>query len=166
MRRPDGIEHPGPGQVSVWDFPRPPRVEPEPRTVRIVLAGHLIAETSSAMRVLETSHPPTIYLPATAFRAGALRDARGTSYCEFKGVARYHDLVAGSRHSEHAGWSYPRPPAPYADLEGHVAVYPSRVDEAWLGGERVVAQPGDFYGGWITRELVGPFKGGPGTRGW
>lgn len=164
--KPRTIERAGPGQISVWDFPRPPRVEPEPRTVRIVLGGHLIAETSSAMRVLETSHPPTIYLPATAFISGALRDTPGTSYCEFKGVARYHDLASGSVKREHAGWSYPRPAAPYAALEGFVAVYPSRVDEAWLGGERVRAQPGDFYGGWITRELVGPFKGGPGTRGW
>ena len=131
-----------------------------------MLGNHLIAETTDALRVLETSHPPTIYLPVAAFKHGVLRDAPGTSYCEFKGVARYHDLAAGDRVSERAGWSYPNPTARFAELAGHVAVYPSRVDEAWLGDERVTAQPGDFYGGWITSELVGPFKGGPGTRGW
>ena len=166
MSRPSSAERPGPGQLSVWDFPRPPRVEREPRHVRLVLGDHLIAESRNALRVLETSHPPTIYLPRDAFRPGALRDAEGTSFCEFKGVARYHDLVADDRVAEHAGWSYPLPAGAFAELKDHVAVYPSRVDEAWLGDERVQAQAGDFYGGWITKELVGPFKGGPGTRGW
>jgi uncharacterized protein (DUF427 family) len=134
--------------------------------VRLELGGHLIAETRDAMRVLETSHPPAIYLPFEAFRDGVLRDADGSSYCEFKGVARYHDLVAGDVVSEQAGWSYPKPSRPFAALLGHVSIYPGRVDAAWLGDERVQAQEGDFYGGWITAELDGPFKGGPGTRGW
>jgi uncharacterized protein (DUF427 family) len=151
---------------SVWDYPRPPRVEREPRRVRIIVDDHLIAETTRALRVLETSHPPTIYLPVRAFRPTVLRDAEGSSLCEFKGVARYHDLVVGERRIERAGWSYPTPAGHFAELLGHVAIYPGRVDEAWLGDELVRAQPGDFYGGWITSELVGPFKGGVGTRGW
>lgn len=153
-------------RVSVWDFPRPPRLEPEPRTVRLELGGHLIAETRDALRVLETSHPPTIYLPASAFKEGVLRDAAGSSFCEFKGVARYHDLVIEDTVSERAGWSYPKPSRPFAGLLGYVSIYPSRVDAAWLDDERVVAQDGDFYGGWITAELDGPFKGAPGTLGW
>ena len=151
---------------SVWDYPRPPRVEAEPRPVRLELASHLIAESRRALRVLETSHPPTIYLPMSAFKAGVLRDAAGASHCEFKGVARYHDLVVGDVVVPAAGWSYPRPTAAFAALAGHVSIYPGKVDAAWLGDERVGAQPGDFYGGWITGELDGPFKGAPGTLGW
>lgn len=153
-------------QESVWDYPRPPRLEPERRHVRLVVDGHEIAATSDALRILETSHPPTIYLPAGAFEPGVLEGAPGTSFCEFKGVARYHDLVVGQRRIEQAGWSYPSPAKPYAALRGYIAIYPGRVDEAWLGDEQVRAQEGDFYGGWITAELVGPFKGAPGTRGW
>ncbi len=151
---------------SVWEYPRPPRLEREPRRVRIVVDGQLIAETTRALRILETSHPPTIYLPARAFQPGVLRDTEGSSLCEFKGVARYHDLLVGEHRIERAGWSYPRPAGHFAELAGHVAIYPGRVDEAWLGDELVRAQPGDFYGGWITSELVGPFKGASGTRCW
>lgn len=164
--RPRGAAEPGPNQESVWDYPRPPRVELERREVRLVLGEQLIASTRDALRVLETSHPPAIYLPVDAFRPGALVDAEGSSFCEFKGVARYHDLVAGDRVASQAGWSYPKPTARFAELAGFVSVYPGRVDEAWLGDERVRAQEGGFYGGWITSEVVGPFKGAPGTRGW
>lgn len=155
-----------PTRLSVWDFPRPPRVERERRSVRLELAGHLIADTRNALRVLETSHPPTIYIPAGDFRPGVLRDAVGASMCEFKGVARYHDLVVEDEVRAAAGWSYPKPTKPFAALLGHVAIYPGKVDAAWVGTERVEAQPGDFYGGWITAELDGPFKGAPGTSGW
>jgi uncharacterized protein (DUF427 family) len=141
-------------------------VEAEPRAVRLELAGHLIAETTRALRVLETSHPPAIYLPADAFRVGVLRDAEGSSFCEFKGVAKYHDLVVGDTVAAQAGWSYPKPSRPFKALLGYVSIYPGRVDAAWLGDERVQGQEGDFYGGWLTAELDGPFKGGPGTRGW
>ena len=153
-------------QESVWEYPRPPRLEREPRRVRIIVGEHLVAETTRALRVLETSHPPTIYLPIRAFQPTVLRDTEGSSLCEFKGVARYHDLVVGERRIQRAGWSYPKPAGRFAELLGHVAIYPGRVDEAWLGDERVRPQPGDFYGGWITSELVGPFKGAAGTRGW
>ena len=171
--RAPSVDEPGPGPAgaaparqSVWDFPRPPRVEPERRPVRLELGGHLIADTRRAMRVLETSHPPTIYIPVGDFRQGVLRDAQGASMCEFKGVARYHDLVVEDEVRRAAGWSYPQPTKPFAALLGHVAIYPGKVDAAWIGDEQVVAQPGDFYGGWITSELDGPFKGAPGTRGW
>jgi uncharacterized protein (DUF427 family) len=151
---------------NVWDYPRPPRLEPVPVRVRIVLGGETIADTTEAYRILETSHPPTVYLPPTAFVAGALRDAAGTSFCEWKGRARYHDLRGGDQLAERAGWSYPSPTRAYRALADHVSVYPSRVDACFLGDERVQAQEGDFYGGWITGDLVGPFKGPPGTRDW
>ncbi|MDO9355566.1 MAG: DUF427 domain-containing protein [Solirubrobacteraceae bacterium] len=151
---------------SVWDYPRPPRLEPESRQVRLELGGEVIASTSEALRILETSHPPTIYLPFASFAPGVLRDGNGSSFCEWKGMARYHDLVVGDRVARAAGWSYRRPNGAYAALVDHVAIYPGRVDAAWLDDERVRPQPGDFYGGWITDELDGPFKGAPGTRGW
>src|SRR4051794_31578997 len=115
-------------QESVWDYPRPPRIEREPRRVRLVVDHHLVAETNRALRVLETSHPPTIYLPMRAFQPGVLVNAEGSSLCEFKGVARYHDLVVQGRRIKSVGWSYPVPAAPFAELKGHVAIYPGRVD--------------------------------------
>ncbi|CAB4922028.1 unannotated protein [freshwater metagenome] len=151
---------------NVWDYPRPPRLEPVGRRVRIVLGGVTIVDTDDALRVLETSHPPTVYVPPGAFADGVLQDADGSSYCEWKGVARYHDLAAGGTTAARAGWSYPRPTKGFLDLRDHVSVYPSRMEACYLDEERVQAQEGDFYGGWITDDLVGPFKGGPGTRGW
>ena len=157
---------PGPGQESVWDYPRPPRIEPEQRTARIVLGGMTIATTDRAWRVLETSHPPGIYLPQDAFVAGVLRPNPSRTVCEWKGVAAYWDLVGGDIEATAAGWSYPEPSAGFEAIAGHVSVYPGRVDACYLGEEQVAAQAGDFYGGWITAEIVGPFKGGPGTWGW
>lgn len=151
---------------NVWDYPRPPRLEPVGRRVRIVLGGETIVDTTEALRVLETSHPPTVYVPPAAFADGVLRDADGTSFCEWKGRARYHDLAAGGVVAERAGWSYPKPTKGFLALRDHVSVYPSRVDACFLDDEQVQAQEGDFYGGWITSDLVGPFKGPPGTRGW
>ncbi|MDX2268247.1 MAG: DUF427 domain-containing protein [Bryobacter sp.] len=144
---------------SVWDYPRPPRLEPVPQEIRIVLAGITIAQTSQAMRILETSHPPTYYLPPDAFLAGVLRPAAGQSFCEWKGVARYWDLITHGKVSPKAGWSYDTPSAPYQALAGYVAVYASRVDACFVGDEEVIPQPGNFYGGWITSNLTGPFKG-------
>jgi len=117
--------------------------------------------------VLETSHPPTIYLPAAAVCMDLLRPsvARAT-VCEFKGVAEYLDAIVDGRLTRAVAWTYPDPRRAYEALRGHVAFYPGRVDAAWLGDERVQAQEGDFYGGWITADLAGPFKGPPGTRGW
>ena len=150
---------------SVWDYPRPPAVTRCERTVRIELGGVVIAESGRALRVLETSHPPTLYLPQDDIAAGVLAPAAGSSFCEFKGRAVYFDVAAGGRVAERAAWHYPEPDPAYAALLGHVSFYPGRMDACWLGEERVRAQAGDFYGGWITADLAGPVKGPPGTRG-
>ncbi|MGI8714115.1 MAG: DUF427 domain-containing protein [Solirubrobacteraceae bacterium] len=151
----------------VWDYPRPPAVEPVTRAVRVQLGGELLADSEHALRVLETSHPPTIYVPPDDLRRQWLTDSSGPgSWCEFKGEARYLDAVVGDLRVRQMGWFYPAPSPTYAQLRGFVCFYPGRVDSAWLGSERVQAQDGDFYGGWITSDLVGPFKGPPGTLGW
>lgn len=159
-------EQRGPGQESVWDYPRPPRLEPSSESIQIVLAGIEIASTTRSYRVLETSHPPTYYLPRTAFVDGTLRPAGGSSFCEWKGEAAYFDLVTDSVTVERAAWTYPQPTAGFADLVDYVAVMPASVDRCVVDGETVEPQPGGFYGGWITSRVVGPFKGGPGTWGW
>ncbi|MGB7450441.1 MAG: DUF427 domain-containing protein [Ornithinimicrobium sp.] len=164
---------------SVWDYPRPPDVMPSAELVEVHLAGEVIARTRRSLRVRETSHPPTYYLPAEAFSAGVLRPLRGTTFCEFKGQAHYFDLVAagGDEHSDAAGghgeqvagraaWHYPVPTPGFEALLGHVAVMPGAVQACFVDGERVQPQEGSFYGGWITSRVSGPFKGAPGTLGW
>lgn len=151
----------------VWDYPRPPAVVPCERPVRVLLAGRVLASSIAALRVLETSHPPTIYVPPADIDVSLLQASAGRgTWCEFKGAARYLDAVLDGRRVDQIGWSYPDPTSGYEALRDHVAFYPGRVDEAWIGEERVHAQDGDFYGGWITADLVGPFKGAPGTLGW
>jgi uncharacterized protein (DUF427 family) len=157
---------PGPGQESVWDYPRPPRVEPEPRRARIVLAGSTIASSDRAMRVLETSHPPGIYLPREDFSREALTPHPHRTGCEWKGMASYWDLNAGDVTIPAAAWSYESPSPGFEAIAGFVSVYPGRVDACLLDDEQVRPQEGNFYGGWITDEIVGPFKGAPGTWGW
>jgi len=159
-------EDPEPGQESAWDYPRPPALRPSTEHVQVVLGGEVVAETHASFRVLETSHPPTYYLPVDAFVAGALRPADGSSYCEWKGVAAYFDLVAGDRTAARVAWGYPDPTPAFASLRDHVSLYPGRVDRCTVDGEAVEPQPGDFYGGWVTSRVVGPFKGAAGTRGW
>ncbi len=151
---------------SVWDYPRPPRVEAGAEHVTVHLGGVVIADSRRALRVLETSHPPVYYLPPGDVAAGVLAAAPGRSFCEFKGVAVYWSAAAGDRHVAEAAWSYPEPVSGYQDLAGYIAFYPGRVDGCFVDGERVAAQAGDFYGGWITARIQGPFKGGPGTAGW
>jgi uncharacterized protein (DUF427 family) len=152
---------------SVWDYPRPPRVEPLGRSVRIVLGGETIADSDRALRVLETSSPPTVYVPREDIRADLLREHEdGHTVCEWKGRAHYLSAEAGGRRVERVGWHYPEPRVGYEELAGHVAFYAGRVDAAYVGDERVRPQAGDFYGGWITSEIEGPFKGEPGTEGW
>jgi uncharacterized protein (DUF427 family) len=157
---------PGPGQESVWDYPRPPRVEACAVEIEVVLGGVTVARTRTSWRVLETSHPPTYYLPRDAFAPGALRAASGSSWCEWKGTASYLDLVAGDTVAERAAWTYLDPSPGFEAIAGAVAVMAAATDGCFVDGERVVAQPGGFYGGWITGSVVGPFKGGPGTQGW
>jgi uncharacterized protein (DUF427 family) len=151
---------------SVWGYPRPPALVPSERRARVELAGVTIADSTRALRVLETSHPPTIYFPPEDVAAEHLHPGQGRSLCEWKGTARYLDLEVGERREAAAAWLYPDPVPAYAELRDHVCFYPSRVDACWLGDESVHAQPGDFYGGWITSDIEGPFKGGAGTLGW
>jgi len=165
MTRPSRIE-PGPGQESVWDYPRPPRLEPTSAVIEVVLAGTVVARTQQAWRVLETSHPPTYYLPIADFLPGSLRPAPGQSLCEWKGLAAYLDVVAAAVVAERAAWTYPDPTPEFAPLVDHVSLYPGSMDRCTVDGEVVLAQPGGFYGGWITSRVVGPFKGEPGTRFW
>lgn len=151
----------------VWDYPRPPAVVRCERRVRVELGGELLAASHRALRVLETSHPPTVYVPRADVRVDLLAEsgARGT-WCEFKGAASYLDAIVVGRRVVAVGWTYLEPSAGYAALRDHVAFYPGRVDRAWIDDEQVQAQQGNFYGGWITSELVGPFKGPPATLGW
>ena len=151
---------------SVWDYPRPPRVEPSTEHIEIELGGRVVAATDVSWRVLETSHPPTYYLPRAAFADGVLRAAVGQSWCEWKGRASYVDLVSGERVAPRAGWSYLEPTAGFEAIAGAIAVMPGLVDRCTVDGETVEPQPGGFYGGWITSRVVGPFKGAPGTLGW
>ncbi len=151
---------------SVWDYPRPPALQPVALPVRIAFGGAVIASTEAAWRVLETSHPPVYYLPSDAFRPEVLEPAAGSSFCEWKGVARYWTLRAGDRLAAGAGWSYLEPTEAFAALRDHVAVYAGAMEGCFVGDERVTPQPGGFYGGWITPNLKGPFKGIPGSAGW
>ncbi|MCU1458177.1 MAG: hypothetical protein JWL73_2269 [Actinomycetia bacterium] len=150
----------------MWDYPRPPRLEVVDRRVVVVLGGQTIAEATRCFRVLETSHPPVYYVAPGDIRAGALTPAGRRSFCEFKGAAVHWNVSGGDRIEVDAAWSYPEPAASYAALRNHVAFYPARMDACFVDGERVRPQPGGYYGGWITDAVVGPFKGGPGTRGW
>ncbi len=157
---------PKPGQESAWAYPRPPRVEPSRRHVVVVFAGEVIADSTRALRVLETSHPPVYYVPPEDCRRACYLPTSDESFCEFKGVARYFDLAVGGRVARLAAWSYPSPAARYALLADCIAIYPGRVDACYVDGEPVEAQDGNFYGGWITSDVAGPFKGAPGTHGW
>lgn len=162
----NGREPLAPGDESVWDYPRPPRVEATTKRVQVFFAGDLVAESRRALRVLETSHPPVYYLPPEDVRTDLLTRTEGRSFCEFKGGAVYWTLRAGGSTSQDAAWSYPDPAKGFERLRDHLAFYPSRVSGCFVDGERVTAQAGDFYGGWITADIKGPFKGGAGTWGW
>jgi uncharacterized protein (DUF427 family) len=159
-------DKPGPGQESVWDYPRPPRLETCSDLIEIYFGGVRIAHTARSWRILETSHPPTYYLPRAAFAEGALRPTDGNSWCEWKGRASYFDVLAGGEVAPRAAWTYVDPVAAYAATAGAIAVMPGRMERCLVNGEVVTPQPGEFYGGWITSRVVGPFKGGPGTQGW
>ena len=157
---------PGPGQESVWDYPRPPRLEPTVRHLQVIFAGEIIADTQRGYRILETSHPPTYYIPPEDVNQDFLVPSNHRSFCEFKGHASYVDIAVNDRKARQAVWYYANPSAPYAAIRHYLSFYASRVDACFVNGEKVLAQEGDFYGGWITREITGSSKGGPGTRGW
>jgi len=152
---------------SVWDYPRPPAVVPSERLVRIEHGGIIVTESRRAIRVLETAGAPVWYLPPEDVRLELLRHAPGRrTLCEWKGPATYLDLVVGDRVSREAAWTYPRPSPGYEAIAGYIAFYAARVDSATVDGEAVRPQPGGFYGGWITDDVIGPYKGEPGTEGW
>ena len=157
---------PAPGQESVWDYPRPPRVADCGKLLQVRFAGLLLAETRRAKRVLETSHPPVYYFPAADVRDEHLVASPERSWCEWKGLAFYYDVKVGDRLAASAAWSFPDPTVSYKEIRDHIAFYPSAMEACLVDGEVVKAQEGDFYGGWITRDVVGPFKGGSGTKGW
>lgn len=161
--RPDPV---GPGQESVWNFPRPAIAEATSAHILIEHAARILAETRAAIRTLETSHPPSYYIPPADIAPGILRRAAGSSFCEWKGAAVYWDVVIGDIVLPRVGWSYPDPSPAFAALRDHVAFYAAPFDRCSVDGETVTPQPGDFYGGWITRRFAGPFKGVPGSRGW
>ena len=157
---------PVPGQESVWDYPRPPAIRRCRLPIVVELGGQVVCRTDESWQILETSHPPTYYLPRNAFCAGVLSEAAGSSICEWKGAARYLDVHGGGAVASRSAWYYPHPAEPYRALAGHVAVYAGRMGRCLVNGVPVQPQPGGFYGGWITPEVVGPFKGEPGTMGW
>lgn len=157
---------PGPGQESVWDYPRPPRLEDSPRRIRVVFNGEVIADSRRTKRVLETSHPPVYYLPPEDVQIAYLQPSPKATFCEWKGVAAYYTITVGDRRLDHGAWYYPEPTDPFRDIAHYIAVYPSKMDACYVDDEPVQAQPGDFYGGWITQDIVGPFKGSQGTWGW
>lgn len=150
---------------NVQSYPRPPALEPVAQRLRIVLGGAVAAETTRGLRVLETHHAPAYYLPPEDVQA-TLRPAPGSSFCEWKGTARYFDVVSGQTTAARAAWAYDSPTLRFAPLAGYVAFYASLMDEAWVGNLRVTPQPGDFYGGWVTPNMEGRIKGAPGTRHW
>ena len=157
---------PGPGQESVWDYPRPPRLEAVTDRLRVLFNGRVLADSEGGYRVLETSHPPTYYIPLQAVQTDLLRLHSRTSFCEWKGSAHYFDIVDGNVVAPQAAWGYRDPNPDFAPIRDHVAFYAQHMEACFVGDERVQTQEGDFYGGWITSKIVGPFKGAPGTRFW
>jgi uncharacterized protein (DUF427 family) len=163
LDRPEKIEHP---KESVWDYPRPPRLEPTARRIRVFFNNVCIADSTQAYRVLETSHPPVYYLPPEDIQMHTLLPVDRATFCEWKGQAHYFNVQVGDKVASTAAWSYPEPTPSFALIRGYIAFYPSKMDECRVDDELVLSQPGDFYGGWITSDIIGPFKGAPGTRGW
>jgi uncharacterized protein (DUF427 family) len=165
VRPPQRIE-PGPGQESVWDYPRPPAVSPTEEHVRVVHHGVVIADTHRPIRILETSQPPAYYLPAGDVDTTRLRPSTTRTFCEWKGVATYWSIDVDGQVLTDAAWSYAAPSAPFVAIRGHFAFYAQFAEECWVDDERVIPNAGSFYGGWVTSRVVGPFKGAPGTMHW
>jgi uncharacterized protein (DUF427 family) len=157
---------PQPGQESVWDYPRPPRLEPVSKRIQIVLNGQTIVDTTAAYRVLETSHPPVYYLPPADIQMQYLQATTRGSFCEWKGNALYYNVVVDNRRIENAAWAYPTPTKNFESIVNYLAFYAQFMDACYVDDELVTPQPGEFYGGWITKDIVGPFKGSAGSWGW
>lgn len=165
MIKPKPIK-PGSGQESVWDYPRPPKLEPANKHIQVFFNGELLADTRRAWRVLETSHPPVYYIPPEDIRMEYLNPSEGGSWCEWKGQAAYYDVLVGDKVAEKGAWTYPRPTPSFRAIKNYLAFYAWAMDRCFVDSELVRPQPGNFYGGWITDDIVGPFKGEPGTMGW
>ncbi|MFO7845278.1 MAG: DUF427 domain-containing protein [Balneolaceae bacterium] len=163
--RPDFAVKPGPGQESVWDYPRPPKLSPDQRNVVVKWNGQVIASSNQAVRILETASPPTFYLPPKDVNTELLTESTGSSFCEWKGKATYWDITVARDINKGAAWSYDNPTPAFSSIAGYYSFYPARVN-CTVGGETVKPQPGNFYGGWMTPEIVGPVKGEPGSGGW
>ncbi|MDD1415798.1 DUF427 domain-containing protein [Dolichospermum sp. ST_con] len=157
---------PQPGQESVWVYPRPPRVEDTTKHIQIIFNGEIITDTHCAKRALETSHPPNYYLPIQDIKTEYLTKSDRKTYCEWKGWASYYNLTVGDRTALNVAWYYEEIFPDYEQLKGHLGFYPQPMDGCYVDGEKITPQAGDFYAGWITRDIVGPFKGESGTRGW
>ncbi|GAB4232281.1 MAG: DUF427 domain-containing protein [Stanieria sp.] len=157
---------PQPGQESVWDYPRPPRLESSTQHIQVIFNQIAIADSHRTYRVLETSHPPVYYIPPEDIQIAYLHQTPRQSFCEWKGIANYYTVQVGDRQEVNAAWFYPNPTHEFAAIKNYVAFYPSRMDACYVDGEQVQPQPGDFYGGWITKNIVGPFKGSADSWGW
>lgn len=157
---------PKPGQESVWDYPRPPRLEPATKRLRVVFNGVTIADTQRGDRVLETSHPPVYYFPPNDVRMEHLKNAGGGSICEWKGAARYYHIEVNGKRAARAAWCYPQPTPAFASIRDHIAFYGHLMDACYVGVQQAEPQPGNFYGGWVTDDIVGPFKGESGSARW
>ncbi|MBT8383616.1 MAG: DUF427 domain-containing protein [Ignavibacteriaceae bacterium] len=153
-------------QESAWDYPRPPRLEKVIKEIKIIFNNSKIALTKDAYRVLETSHPPVYYIPPNDIKMEFLVFGSGSSYCEWKGMASYYNVKVGAREALKAGWYYPKPTNEFFAIQNYVAFYADKMDGCFVDDELVTPQPGGFYGGWITKDIVGPFKGEPGSFGW
>ncbi len=164
--RPSAVVVPGPGDESVWDYPRPPRLEQVGRRVRVEVGGAVLADSTRALRVCETSSPPCYYIPPADVAMEYVKPSQRKSLCEWKGIARYWSVRVGKRFAKDSAWSYPDPWPGYEAVRDHLAFYPRRMGACYVGDQRVEPQPGLYYGGWVTPELVGPFKGTPGTEMW
>lgn len=154
------------GQESVWDYPRPPRLEAVTKRIQVIFKGVRIADSNNAYRVLETSHPPVYYIPPEDIAMNYLQAASGSSHCEWKGKASYFDVVVDGEAARRSAWAYEKPTPDFASIKDHLAFYAAVMDACLVDGEKARPQPGDFYGGWITSDIVGPFKGEPGSWGW
>jgi uncharacterized protein (DUF427 family) len=164
--RPANIEKIGPGQESVWDYPRPPIIEREDRRIRIEHDGCILVNSIGAYRVLETSSPPVYYMPLDDVQTQYLEPSEHTTLCEWKGIANFWSIRVDDRYVENAAWSYPEPWTGYGDIQHYIGFNAHKVDACFVGSHKVKPQPGKYYGGWITPEVVGPFKGIPGSKQW
>ena len=157
---------PQPGQESVWDYPRPAILQDTNKHIKVIFNGIVLAETTKAKRVLETSHPPSYYIPTEDIKTEYLIATSRKSVCEWKGISEYYDISLGGKYVNNAAWRYIQPTPNFKSIQEYFSFYPSLMDACYVNDELVKPQAGGFYGGWITADVVGPFKGEPGTWGW